>query len=704
MRVYPGKPYPLGANWDGLGVNFAIFSENATKVELCLFDSVDATEESERLVLPEYTNHVWHGYFPDIRPGQIYGYRVHGPYEPENGHRFNANKVIVDPYAKAVVRAITWDDSMYPYEIGTEHDDLDINTDDNAAYAPLCAVIDPAFTWGDDRSPDIPWHKSVIYEAHVRGLTMQHPEIPENLRGTYAGIASKPIINHLKSLGVTAIELMPVHHFVNDHFLVQKGLSNYWGYNTLSFFAPDLRYTQHKGPTDSVREFKMMVRSLHAAGIEVILDVVYNHTGEGNHMGPLLSFRGVDNKSYYRVSDENNRYYVDYTGCGNTLNMRHPNVLQLLMDSLRYWVQEMHVDGFRFDLASALARELYDVDKLSSFFDVIQQDPIISQVKLIAEPWDLGMGGYQVGNFPVLWTEWNGKYRDTVRSAWKGDGGVLGEFASRITGSSDLYAHSGRDPYASINFVTCHDGFPLHDLVRYNEKHNAANGEDNRDGESHNNSWNCGVEGATDDAAINDIREQQKRNMFATLMFSLGVPMISGGDELSRSQGGNNNAYCQDNAISWTPWDLSEQDEAFLDFAKRVIQIRKEHPVFYRRNFFKGRVHDELELKDIHWLSPEGRDMEIHDWQNANTRCMGILFEGIALEELDEVGNPIIGETLLLLLNTSADSIGFTLPKHPLGEQWRLLIETTEKVKKFTWRSDASFGLKGRSLALFELV
>ncbi|HHN72800.1 MAG TPA: glycogen debranching enzyme GlgX, partial [Thermopetrobacter sp.] len=579
MKIRPGSPYPLGATWDGVGVNFAIFSEHATRVELCLFDSVDAERESVRIPLPERTDMVWHGYVPDLIPGQLYGYRVYGPWDPEQGHRFNPNKVVFDPYAKAVGRPLRWADELYGYTYGHPSADLKMDERDNAAWAPLAAVIDPAFTWGDDRRPNTPWHNTVIYEVHVKGFTKLHPEVPELLRGTYSGLASEPAIRHLKELGVTAVELMPVHHHAYERHLVEHNLSNYWGYNTLAFFAPDTRYAAATQPAEAVREFKRMVRVLHAAGLEVILDVVYNHTAEGNHLGPTLSLRGIDNAAYYRLSPENRRYYVDFTGCGNTLNMVHPRVLQLIMDSLRYWVLDMHVDGFRFDLASTLARELHEVDKLGAFFDIIHQDPVLSQVKLIAEPWDLGEGGYQVGNFPVGWTEWNGRYRDTVRAFWKGDGGMMSEMATRLAGSSDLYEHSGRRPYASINFVTCHDGFTLQDLVSYNEKHNEANLEGNRDGENNNLSWNCGVEGPTDDPAIVALRERQKRNFIATLMLSQGVPMISGGDELSRTQRGNNNAYCQDNEISWYDWQLDERRRDFLEFVRYVVKLRREHPV-----------------------------------------------------------------------------------------------------------------------------
>ncbi|UCF69013.1 MAG: glycogen debranching protein GlgX, partial [Acidobacteriota bacterium] len=543
MRVWPGKPHPLGATWDGLGVNFALFSERAERVELCLFDSVAATRESLRIDMRETTYHVWHAYLPDVRPGQLYGFRVYGPYDPRAGLRFNPNKVLVDPYAKAVLRPTRWHDAMFGYRLGHADADLSFDERDNAEFAPLSAVVEQAYDWGDDRAPATPWHRTVIYETHVKGLTWQHPDVPPELRGTYAGVASEPIIRHLTELGITAVELMPVHHHVDDHHLVSRELTNYWGYNTLSYFSPDSRYVSPANRGNLPREFKMMVRALHAAGIEVILDVVYNHTAEGSHLGPTLSLRGIDNLAYYRTLADKPRYYMDFTGTGNTLNMQHPQVLRLIMDSLRYWILEMHVDGFRFDLASALARELYEVDKLGSFFDIIHQDPVISKVKLIAEPWDLGEGGYQVGQFPVLWTEWNGKYRDAMRRFWRDADCPPSEFATRLAGSSDLYEHSGRHPSASINFITCHDGFTLRDLVSYNHKHNAANGEDNRDGESHNLSWNCGVEGPSSDPTINALRRRQMRNFIATLMFSLGVPMLSGGDELSRTQRGNNNAY-----------------------------------------------------------------------------------------------------------------------------------------------------------------
>jgi isoamylase len=707
MQLGPGKPYPLGATWDGLGVNFAIFSENATKVELCLFDSAEAEKEAQRIEMPENNAFVWHGYLKDIRPGQIYGYRVHGPSDPENGHRFNANKVLVDPYARCIVRSVKWDDSLFGYTIGSVEEDLSFDESDSAAHAPLCAVVDPSFIWAEDKPPGIPWNKTIIYEAHVKGFTKLNTFIPEELRGTYAGIAHDSVIQHLQDLGITALELMPVHHRVNNRSFIDRGLSDYWGYNTLSFFAPDNRFASMNGPTDHIQEFKMMVRALHAAGIEVILDVVYNHTVEGNHLGPTLCFKGVDNVSYYRTVAENQRYYMDYTGCGNTLNMVHPRVIQLIMDSLRYWVQEMHVDGFRFDLASALARELYDVDSLGSFFDVIQQDPVISQVKLIAEPWDLGEGGYQVGNFPVLWTEWNGKYRDAIRQFVKGDAGQLGQFATRFTGSADLYEHGGRRPHASINFITCHDGFTLTDLVSYNEKHNLANGEENRDGESHNNSWNCSNEGPSKDKAVIALRYQQKRNFMAILFLSIGVPMLSGGDELGRTQGGNNNAYCQDNEISWYQWDLNDDDKQFLEFVKKMIAIRKNQPVIERKAFFKGEETLEHGLpSDIVWLSPEGKTMDEADWTDAEGRTVGVLLKASGVEE-KLITLPVHGapppKTLLLIANTAHVGVNFLLPEQPEGNCWHLLLETSEKISEQTWKLESEFPLAGRSLALFEL-
>ena len=625
MRLWPGQSYPLGATWDGRGTNFALYTENATKVELCLFDTPEASKESSRIVLPENTDQVWHGYLPDVLPGQIYGYRVTGPYDPEHGHRFNPNKVLLDPYAKAIARETKWDDEMFAYCMGDPKQDLSFDPRDNAHLAPLCAVVDTAFTWGDDKPPRTEWSDTVIYELHVKGFTMRHPEVPEALRGTYAGLGSEASVEYLKSLGITAVELLPIHEFVHDRNLIDHGLKNYWGYNTLGFFAPEHQYASAAGALDTVREFKTMVRNLHAAGIEVILDVVYNHTAEGNQMGPSLSFRGIDNSAYYRLSPEDPRYYMDFTGCGNTFNMQNPRVLQLIMDSLRYWVLEMHIDGFRFDLASTLARELHDVNRLGTFFDVIHQDPVISQVKLIAEPWDLGDGGYQVGNFPLLWSEWNGKYRDSIRRFWKGDGDVVSEFATRFCGSSDLYEWSNRRPHASINFVTAHDGFTLNDLVSYDQKHNEANGEENRDGESNNISWNCGVEGPTDDPAIQAVREKKKRSFLMTLLLSQGVPMLRGGDEIGHTQRGNNNAYCQDNEISWLEWNLNPQQQSLLEFVRRITTIYHEQPVFHRRRFFHGKAIQGAGAPDIAWLDPSGKEMSEEAWKESFVRCLGVL-------------------------------------------------------------------------------
>jgi isoamylase len=705
MRIWSGNPYPLGATWDGRGVNFALFSEHAERVELCLFDSVDADREGQRIVLPEYTDQVWHGYLQDIRPGQIYGYRVYGPYLPEAGHRFNPNKVLLDPYAKAVVRPVQWCPAMYGYRIGDQDGDLSFDLEDNAAYVPLAAVVDTSFVWGDDCPPSIPWHKTIIYEAHVKGMTARHPDIPSEIQGTYTGFASESVIRHLKSLGVTAVELMPIHHSVNDEQLVKLGLVNYWGYNTIGYFAPDFRFTSLSGRQAPVTEFKMMVRALHAAGIEVILDVVYTHTAEGNHFGPTLSFRGIDNASYYRLAESDKSKYMDFTGCGNTLNMMHPRVLQLIMDSLRYWIIEMHVDGFRFDLASALARELYEVKELGTFFDIIHQDPVISQVKLIAEPWDLGQGGYQVGNFPVLWTEWNGKYRDSVRSFWNTGCCQVSELATRISGSSDLYETSGRKPYASINFVTCHDGFTLNDLVSYNEKHNEENGEENRDGENNNISFNFSVEGPSDDPEVRGLRFRQKRNFMATLLFSLGVPMISGGDELSRTQYGNNNGYCQDNELSWYPWELGKEEKQFLEFVKRIVAIRKSQPVFLRRNFFQGRLIRGTGTKDIAWLAPDGNEITDEDWENPSAHSLGVLLGGEALNEIDEMGRPIRGETLLLLLNSGTEAVSFVLPSHNKGGYWKLMLDTTAEEpvpeQRGFWEPGTAYPLKDRSVVLF---
>ncbi len=704
MRVWPGQPYPLGATWTGLGVNFAIYSANATRVELCLFDSPEATQPSACVPLPEHTDMVWHGYLPDARPGQLYAYRVHGPYEPAAGLRFNPHKFLTDPYAKAIGRTVRWDDSMFGYTVGSPDEDLSLDSRDNGAFAPLAGVIDPSFTWGDDRPPRTPWHKTVIYEMHVKGFTKMHRGIPEAMRGTYEALTTEPALEHLTRLGITAVELMPVHHHAYERPLVERGLSNYWGYNTLSFFAPDLRYSMAGTPDGVVQEFKRMVKALHSAGLEVILDVVYNHTAEGNHLGPTLSLRGVDNTTYYRLMPDDRRHYLDFTGCGNTLNMQSPQVLQLIMDSLRYWVLEMHVDGFRFDLASALARELYEVDRLGAFFDIIHQDPVISQVKLIAEPWDLGAGGYQVGNFPLHWTEWNGKYRDAIRAFWKGDDRGVAEVATRIAGSNDLYEHSGRRPYASVNFITAHDGFTLDDLVSYNDKHNDANGEHNQDGENHNLSWNCGAEGETNDPAILQLREQQKRNLMATMLLSIGVPMISGGDEMGRSQQGNNNAYCQDNELSWTGWNLSLEQQQFLAFTRRLVRFRRSQPVLSRRKYFQGRPIRGEEVKDIYWLDPSGREMTDDMWNAPSAHSLGVLMVGDALDEIDERGRPVRGDTLLLTLNAYHEEVAFALPSIGPRTAWVRFLDTiAARVDEQCFAGGAVYPLQGRSLALFVL-
>jgi isoamylase len=704
VRVWPGDPYPLGATWTGVGVNFALFSAHATKVELCLFDSPDAPQESAAIELTEQTDQVWHGFLPDARPNQLYGYRVHGPYEPQHGHRFNPNKVVMDPYAKSVARTVRWSDEMFGYRVGDGGEDLSFDDRDNAAYAPLSAVIDPAFTWGDDRRLRTPWHNTVIYELHVKGFSKLHPGIPEHQRGTYEALTREPVLEHLRNLGVTAVELMPVHHHAYDRHLEQKGLTNYWGYNSFGYFAPERRLAASTSPAGSVREFKRMVRALHAAGLEVILDVVYNHTAEGNHLGPTLSLKGIDNASYYRLVGDNARYYMDFTGCGNTLNMQSPQVLQLIMDSLRYWVIDMHVDGFRFDLASALARELFDVDRLGAFFDIIHQDPVLSQVKLIAEPWDLGQGGYQVGNFPVLWTEWNGKYRDSVRRFWRGDGGAVSEVATRLSGSNDLYATSGRQPYASINFVTAHDGFTLNDLVSYNEKHNEANLEENRDGENNNLSWNCGAEGPTEDPGVKTLRERQKRNFLATLFLSQGVPMISHGDEVSRTQRGNNNAYCQDNELTWIDWDLTDEEKALLEFTSRVVHLRLSQPVLHRRKYFQGRSI--RGVKDVAWLTPDGKEMDDAAWNAGFVRSLGMLLAGDAIEEADERGRPITGDTLLVLLNAHDDKVPFTLPQADSEQhQWSRLLDTFDpKLADRRYKGGVRYPLQGRSLVVFKLT
>ena len=696
--IWPGQPYPRGATWDGEGVNFSIFSGRADKVELCLFDS-SGKHELQRIELRERTDEIWHCYLPEARPGLLYGYRVHGPYAPEKGDRFNPHKLLIEPYAKHLQGPLVWSDSHFGYRVGHAKDDLSFDRRDSAAGTPKCRVIDPAFTWGDDRPPRVPWHDTVIYEAHVRGLTMRHPEVPPQLRGTYAGLATAPLIEHFNRLGVTTVELMPVHAFVDDRTLIEKGLRNYWGYNTIGFFAPDVRYSS----IGRISEFKTMVKTLHSAGIEVILDVVYNHTAEGNQMGPTLSFRGIDNASYYRLLPDDPRYYMDFTGTGNTLNLQHPRVLQLIMDSLRYWVLEMHVDGFRFDLASALARELFDVDRLGSFFDTIGQDPVLSQVKLIAEPWDIGSGGYQVGNFPPGWNEWNDKYRDTMRAYWKGDGGLIGDFARRFTGSADLYEASGRKPHASINFITAHDGFTLEDLVSYNEKHNEANGEGNRDGHNDNRSWNCGVEGATDDPDIKALRAKQRRNLMASLLLSQGVPMVVGGDELSHTQGGNNNPYCQDNENFWLNWRLDEEQERFLEFTGQMIAFRRQHPVFSRRRFLQADAMTAEGLKEIIWLTPHGDEMTETEWNQHFARCLGVYLAGAAIERRDRHGRAVKDNNFLLLFNAHHEMIPFKLPKFLTGKSWWTVLDTATVERPFAQNRiepGSEYPLQGRSLAL----
>ena len=699
--VWPGQAYPRGATWDGEGVNFSLFSAHAERVELCIFDDA-GRHEIQRLNIRERTDGNWHAYLPEARPGLLYGYRVHGPYDPERGHRFNPHKLLIEPYAKHLQGPLLWSDAHFGYRAGHAKADLSFDRRDSAAGTPKCRVVDPAFTWGDDRPPRIPWHDTVIYEAHVRGVSVRHPQVPPRLRGTYAGLASAPIVDHLVRLGVTAIELMPVHFFVDDRHLLEKGLRNYWGYNTLGFFAPEMRYSS----TGRISEFKTMVKVLHSAGIEVLLDVVYNHTAEGNQMGPTLSFRGIDNASYYRLAADNPRFYTDFTGTGNTLNLQHPNVLQMIMDSLRYWVIEMHVDGFRFDLASALARELHDVDRLGSFFDTIGQDPVLSQVKLIAEPWDVGSGGYQVGNFPPGWNEWNDKYRDTLRGYWKGDGGLIGECARRISGSADLYEASGRKPHASINFISAHDGYTLDDLVSYNDKHNEANGEGNRDGHNENRSWNCGVEGASDDAAVLALRRRQKRNLLASLLLSQGVPMILGGDELGRTQRGNNNAYCQDNEISWSDWNLDERRREFLAFVRRIVRLRREHPVFSRRRYVRADTLTPEGLKEIIWLNPEGREMTPSDWHQDFARCFGVYLAGAAIERRGRRGEPIRDSNFLLLLNAHHEAIAFRVAEILVGKPWTAVLDTAldDPFQARPLLANGEYPLLARSLALLEEV
>jgi len=707
VRTWLGYPYPLGATWMGNGVNFALFSETAASVELCLFDGINATEENIRVPMSERTDQVWHLFLPDVRPGQLYGFRVSGPYEPERGLRFNSSKLLIDPYAKAISGEVSWANEMFGYVIGGKEEDLTQDFRDDAWGVPKSVVIDPAFDWQGDERPGIPLHHSVIYEVHVKGFSKLWHDVPEELRGTYAALGSPPAIEYFKKLGVTAVELLPVHTHVDDKALIDRGLTNYWGYNTIGFFAPHVQYASSGQLGEQVVEFKSMVRNLHAAGLEVILDVVYNHTAEGNHLGPTLCFRGIDNLAYYRLHPDNPRFYLDFTGTGNTFNLLHPRTLQLVMDSLRYWVLEMHVDGFRFDLASTLARDDKGVNKLHPFFEAIQQDPVLSQIKLIAEPWDVGEGGYQVGNFPVLWSEWNGKYRDTVRSFWKGDEGRIGEMAYRLTGSPDVYQHSGRRPCASINFVTAHDGFTLADLVRYNEKHNELNGDGNKDGDNNNQSWNCGVEGPTEDPQINALRERQRRNFLATLLLSQGVPMLTGGDEWGRTQSGNNNAYCQDNEISWFNWGRDEKQNQFLEFTRRLIQLRKEHPVFRRPKFLQGRRIRGSEIRDVMWFNPGGNEMCEEEWTSPFVRCLGMLLSGDASDVLNFENEPIRDDTFLLLINAHYEPIPFVLPGQEHIE-WQLILDTMDpngllaEQKKFASGDDVDLG--GRATCLLQLV
>jgi glycogen operon protein len=706
LKVWKGYAYPLGATWMGTGTNFAIFSHGATAVELCLFDDVHGSPATATIPMTEKADEVWHVFLPDAKPGQLYGFRVHGPWEPERGLRFNPAKVLLDPYARAVAGEVQWAPEMFSYVVGHPDADLAPDNRDNAAFVPKSVVADQTFNWDNDRPPRHPLEQTVIYETHVKGFSKLWEELDPEIRGTYSGIGSPQAIKYFKKLGITAVELLPVHAHIDDQHLLDKGLTNYWGYNSIAFLAPDSSYSSRGNRGEQVAEFKQMVKNLHTAGIEVILDVVYNHTAEGNQLGPTLSFRGIDNEAYYRLVHDNPRYYFDYTGTGNTVNVPHPRVLQLIMDSLRYWVTEMHVDGFRFDLAAALARELHEVSRLSSFFDVIHQDPVISQVKLIAEPWDVGEGGYQVGNFPVLWCEWNGRYRDTVRRYWKGDEGQVNDFAYRVTGSSDLYQNTSKSPTASINFITAHDGFTLRDLVSYNEKHNEANGEGNQDGESNNNSWNCGAEGETDSKEINELRARQQRNFLTTLFLSQGVPMLCGGDEAGRSRGGNNNAYCQDNEITWQSWKHTPEQESLLEFTSKLIEFRNSHPVFHRPNFFQGKeVIDNL--KDINWLRPDGGDMDGGDWANQGTRAFGILLLGDDMGVTTFEGQPIVGDTFYLCFNAFHEQLPFNLPGKE-SVSWQLIINTADPAGFVENTSPQPAGsetiLTGRSCCLFKQV
>jgi len=704
-RCLPGKPFPLGATWDGTGVNFALYSENASTVDLCFYDS-RSRRETDRVPLREQTAFVWHTYIPGVEPGQLYGYRVHGAWEPARGLRFNPAKLLIDPYAKAIAGRVDWQKPIYPYRFGGDNADLNIDRRDSASGMPKSVVVNPYFDWEQDCTPRIPLADSVIYEMHVKGFSQLNQRIRHDLRGTYAGLASPPALKYLKRLGITAVELMPVHQFIHDKALVDRGLRNYWGYNTLNYFSPHGEYSCAGDMGTQVAEFKAMVKALHREGIEVILDVVYNHTAEGNQLGPMLSFRGIDNPTYYKLVPDNLRFYMDYTGTGNSLNVRHPQVLKLIMDSLRYWVLEMHVDGFRFDLAAALARELHDVDRLAAFFDIIHQDPVISQVKLIAEPWDVGTGGYHVGNFPVLWAEWNGKYRDTVRRYWKGDEGQLSDLGYRLTGSSDLYQHDGRRPYASINFVTAHDGFTLEDLVSYNDKHNEANGENNQDGANDNHSWNMGVEGVTDNPEILAARERQKRNLLATLFLSQGVPMLCGGDEISRTQHGNNNAYCQDNEIGWYDWKLEPRQIKMLEFTQQLLHFRQAHPNLRRRKFFQDSDVYHPSSKNIAWYRADGQEMTEEQWKTGWMRSLAVMFNGSTLDDADEMGEPLTDDSFLILLNSYGEKVTYTLPPSPHTRGWKRLMNTDDLENPFAeQRMDGTLDVAGRSVVLLrELV
>jgi isoamylase len=700
VKARPGTPYPLGATWDGGGVNFALFSENATGVELCLFAGDTGHEETARIPVREQTDLVWHVYVPGLRPGQRYGYRVDGPYEPERGHRFNAAKLLMDPYARAYDGTVQWSDVIFGYTLGHPDGDLTKDDRDSAHAVPKSVVVASTGNVRATAEPLIPWDGNPIYELHVKGFTIRHPGVPETVRGTYAGLASPAVIEYLRRLGITSVELMPVHAFIHEGHLTGRGLRNYWGYNSIGYFAPHDEYASNGLLGEQVVEFRSMVKSLHAAGIEVILDVVYNHTAEGNHLGPTLSYRGIDNASYYRLVPDNPRYYMDYTGCGNTLNVRHPRTLQLIMDSLRYWVLEMEVDGFRFDLAAALARGLHEVDRLGAFFDIIHQDPVISRVKLIAEPWDVGEGGYQVGNFPPLWSEWNGRYRDTVRDYWRGTERTLGELAHRFTGSSDLYEATGRRAFASVNFVTAHDGFTLRDLVSYNDKHNEANGEENKDGESHNRSWNCGAEGPTDDPEIEALRARQQRNLLATLLLSQGVPMLVAGDEMGRTQGGNNNAYAQDNEISWLDWEHA--DEVLRGFTRDLVFLRRDHPVFRRPRFFLGRAIHGTDVTDIAWFTPDGRQMSEENWGQGSAKSLGVFLNGDGIGSFDRDGNPIVDDSFYVLLNAHDQPLDFVLPGAPWGESWTKVLGTDEPQpsEEGPFSAGHTLRLPGRSLVL----